>query len=282
MPDTLEMDHLKLYSLKDSPPLNGIDRMRTTACIATTLTWLVIGHAPSAVAQEPSITTLQFIAPGDNELKQEAMGCGLQLGFAYVIDNVEGSRSGRVELEAPGRVSVTTFKGAANGSIGKGRRQAFVREVTHSPERCSVTFRAEGPSEGFKKGRLVNLWEEPDFSPLDVLVQSYKFQYEFSLPSEFPTDAVLANFDRLADKGCSHVGYSMRLGFDFRNDGPDRIYCLAVDGKQQPARVNCGPYRNGSKCTVFAVLQAKREGGVISALDGTRLLHEAVTKIVND
>lgn len=256
--------------------------MRTTACIAATLTLLAIGTSLSAVAQEPSNTTLLFIAPGDNELKQEAMGCGIQLGFAYVINNVEGSRSGRVELEAPDRVLVTTFKGGWDGSIGKGRKQAFVREVARTSDGCSVMFRANGPSEEYKKGRLMNLWGEPEFSPLDVLAQSYKFQYEFSLSSEFPADAVLANFDRMADKGCSNASYSMRLGFDFRNDGADRVYCLTTGGKPQPVRVSCGPYRNGSKCTFFAVLQAKQEGSGISAIDGAKLLREAVTSIVND
>ena len=91
-----------------------------------------------------------------------------------------------------------------------------------------------------------------------------------------------ANFDRLADKGCSNVGYSTRLGFDFRNDGADRVYCLTVGDKPQPARVNCGPYRNGSKCSFFAVLQAKREGDVVSALEGAARLRKAVTAVVND
>ena len=257
------------------------DNMRTVTCLALALGSLVIGTTQDAPAQSASDTRLQFIAPGDNEFQDEAMGCGIRLGFAYVIDNVEGSRSGRVEKVADG-IAVTTFEGAADGSIGKGRKQAFARTITKTSDACSVELKALGAPEPYKKGRLVNLWDEPDFSPVDVLAQSHKFQYAFSLPSEFTSEAVLANFDRLADAGCAKGDYSTRLGFDFRSSESDAVYCLEVGEKTQPVRVDCAPYRNGSKCSFFAILQSTQEGSVIQAMKGAKSLRGAVTKILND
>lgn len=250
------------------------------------LTLVGLGVLGASSAQEPVNArdggTLVFVAPADNENSDEGLGCGATFGFSYVIDNVKGSRSGKVEHESADVVLITTFKGAANGSTGKGERQRFKFLQEASPESCTLSFQADGAAEPYKKGSFMNLWEVPDFSPTAVLRDTFKVRYEFSIPSEYPPDSVIANFDRLADKGCNNVGYPRALGFDYENGVGDPVYCVKVGEKVQPVRLGCVPYRNGTICTASAVLQTSREGNRYSAIEGARLLRESVDEIIND
>lgn len=249
------------------------------------LTFVGLGILGASSAQEPTAPdggTLVFVAPPDNENNEEGLGCGATFGFSYVIDNVKGSRSGKIERESADAVLVTTFKGAANGSTGKGESQRFKLSQKASSDSCTLTFQADGAAKPYKKGKFMNLWEVPDFSPTAVLKDTFKVQYKFSTPSEYPVDSVIANFDRLADKGCNTLGYPRDLGFNYRNGVGDPVYCVKVGEKVQPVRIGCVPYRNGTMCTASAVLQTVHDGNHYSTIEGARLLREGIHGIINN
>lgn len=281
------MGHLKLYSLIDGPSLDvEEDAMKQlTMLVVFCLTGFALLGNVSGQQREPSDGTLEFIGPGDNELRDAADACGMAFGFSYVISQTEGLRKGNVDDISANQVKVTTFKGAADGTIGKGARQVFHREIARSTERCSLKFKAESEPEPYKAGKIMNWWDEPKFSPTDVLRDTYKFRYRFSLATNYPADAVIANFDRIADKGCQNSTYSRGtggVGFDYRNGVGDPVYCIRVGENAQPVQLGCVPYRNGSKCTAFAVLQSAKDGDTVSALEGAKLLRERVDAIAND
>lgn len=227
--------------------------------------------------------TLEFIGPAGNELQDSVNNCGVFFGFSYVTDQSGGGlRKGRVDDISINQIKVTTFKGGAAGTMGKGLQQVFHREVARSDTQCSLRLKAAGAPESYKVGKIMNWWDEPSFSPTDVLLDSYKFNYSFSVATDYPAEAVLANFDRIADKECYNSSYSRGVAFDFQNSVRDPVYCIQVGTKVQPVRIGCAPYRKGSKCTAFAVLQSVRDGEKFSALEGATLLREKIKAIVND
>src|SRR5580765_2598678 len=158
-------------------------------------------------AQAVPVETVRFIGPGDNEVADGAIGCGVSFGFQKVINNVEGSSSGMVRPNGDGTIDVQTFKGSEGGNIGKGVTQRFKRKVERTPATCTLELVTDGAEAHYKKGKLINLWDEPSFSPTDVLRNSPVFPYKITFDSEYAKEAVLANFDRLADKGCAHWLY---------------------------------------------------------------------------
>jgi hypothetical protein len=238
--------------------------------------------AAESPAEPPEAQPISFIGPAVNAVDDEGVGCGIQFGFSYAVSQTDGKRSGTVQSTSTDGVLVTTFQGAHDGRTGKGAIQRFSRKIERTDIACTVTLTPSGPVEEYKIGKLLNLWESPRFSPSDVLKQSFKFEYRVDLLSTQDVEHTLANFDRLADRGCSRLSYPRELGFDYRNDRGDLVYCIKVGEKSQPVKVSCTLHRKGTLCSTFAILQAVPTGNAISAIEGERRLKAAVESITAD
>ncbi len=230
----------------------------------------------------PSIKGYTFIAPGHNDPKLEEFACGIRFGFSQVINSVEGSRLAELKRTGPETAELTTFTGSDDFRIGKGVLHEISAVTARDETKCTVkiVILNEKP---FKRGSFMNLWKAPPFTSEDVLVQTHKFLYQPSFISPYPATSLIANFERLAVKGCNNVGYgaASELPRDLRGNY-DGVYCVKVDGKYIPTRPDCRPYRDGSKCTVLAVIAANRSERTFDARPSADSLRKAIEAILQD
>jgi len=256
--------------------MNKIKTLALTIVLATS------SVAAQGSAEPPEYQPISFVGPAVDAVDDEGVGCGIQFGFSYAVSQTDGKRSGTVQPTAHDGILVTTFQGTHDGQIGKGAIQRFSRKIERTDIACTLTLTPSGPAEEYKKGKLLNMWESPRFSPSDVLRQSFRFAYRVDILSTQDVEHTLANFDRLADRGCNRHSYPRELGFDYRNDQGDPVYCVNVGDKSQPVKVSCTLHRNGAFCSAFGILQAVSEGDAISAIDGERRLKLAIEAIIAD
>lgn len=229
-----------------------------------------------------SIKGYTFIAPGDNDPKLEEFACGIRFGFSQVISNVEGSRLAELKRTGPETAELTTFIGSDDFRIGKGVLHDISAVTARDGTKCEVTI-AILNAKPFKRGGFMSLWKAPSFTAADVLVQTHKFLYQPSFISPYPAASLIANFERLAVKGCNNVGYgaASELPRDLRGNY-NGIYCVKVEGKYIPTLPDCRPYRDGSKCTVLAVIAANRSERTFDARPSADNLRKAIEAILQD
>lgn len=234
-------------------------------------------HADDA----PVAGSYTFIAPGDNTLGVEEFACGVRFGMRQVINNVQGARYGELKRIDEGSAELTTFVGSQDFGIGKGVRHPVGVKVEKTDDQCMVFLDIKG-AEPFKKG-LIYLGQPPSFSAADVLVETHKFLYRPSFTSDFPADSLMANFDRLAVKSCNNVGHSSSRSIPSdMTGGFEKVYCVKTSQGYVPTVPECAPYRNGSRCTVLAVLIPERNGNTFDARSAAQELRSAVDAILLD
>ncbi|PNS08866.1 hypothetical protein [Solilutibacter silvestris] len=232
-------------------------------------------------AQQIESSALIFIGPGDNLNLNDDIGCGMSFGFVTVADNVHGTRSGQIQLKGPNLIGVWTFNGSADESTGKGTKQEFRKTVNRNQSTCTLTLVPNGAPERYKKGGLVNIWPEPEFLPISVLKETPQFLYEVSYTSEFKKEAVLANFDRLTDKNCSHHYIQNHLG-EIDSSYGDGVYCITINNKPRRAHLECVTYHDGSKCTVTTRLEYVQVGDKFDAIQDAKYVRSEIIKIFKD
>ncbi|WP_157581315.1 hypothetical protein [Spongiibacter tropicus] len=126
---------------------------------------------------------------------------------------------------------------------------------------------------------------QPHFSWLDLSSKDLKetlssagYPWKFEVNSEFPGDAVYANFQRLsrAEKS-SGQGYTDDVtGKIFK----ERFW-LKVGTSDIPVTIETYPYRNGSKVIVNAKLSPVVSGNELNYVEAIKLLEQRVKEIVN-
>lgn len=252
-------------------------RIKALALTAGVISSAVAAQGPMGLVE---VEPISFIGPAVNALEDEGIGCGIQFGFSYAVSQIDGKRSGTVQPTSPDGVLVTTFQGAHDGRTGRGTTQRFSRKINRTDSACTLTLTPNGPIEDYKKGKLLNLWESPRFSPSDVLKQSVKFAYRVDILSPQDVEHTLANFNRLADRGCNRLSYPRELGFDYRNDEGDLVYCVKAGDKAQPVKVSCTLHRRGALCSIFGILQSVPDSKAISAIGAEQRLRAAIEAII--
>lgn len=243
-------------------------------CVALSSTSNIRAEDASSAAHG----TYEYRMPSDATV-DEGAGCGVYIGFERAIDNVRGSMYGRVTRERDGTGTLSLFDGSYDLSVGKGFNHPLV--LATSSDAASCTVRASvGVGEPFKRG-LFSL-AKVTFTPEDVMRETPKFVYSVEIPSAYPAEATLANFDRLAAKDCNNVGVPASGLFPRNVEREGNRYCIAVGGRPHDAFVKCVPYRNGSMCRVRAALTAKPEGNTWDLVSEGADFKAAATAIIEN
>lgn len=255
----------------DEAALNSPDASKPTAADASI----------RSDSLDPS-TTFTFIAPPDIDQSLGGFECGIRFGMRQVISNVEGGRYGELKRTGPATAELTTFVGSQEFEVGKGVLHDLAVAVEKDEQKCAVSLSIL-TAKPFKRKGFLNMWSEPPFTAADILIQTHKFLYRPSFISAYPAAALMANFDRLAIKSCNNVGVplSRQLPIELRGD-VSRMYCIKVDGQNIPVVPECHPYRDGSQCTVLALLIAEPMDKLFDARPSAAKLRASIESILSD
>ncbi|MEW9798552.1 hypothetical protein [Alteromonas sp. CYL-A6] len=152
--------------------------------------------------------------------------------------------------------------------------QYKIREkITRSGDINTITYQ---PMTVLKKdGGLLLPIPAPDLDIADYL-STTQFTYKFEVDSQYPSDSVKANFDRLMNKtsdsfrfyGAETTSSTLKLQDSYMYDLGDAFSVILVESF---------PYRNGSKVVVNVIIETKQTpNGVI---DVEKLLNQVKSKV---
>jgi hypothetical protein len=231
----------------------------------------------------PASTAWTFIGPADNDPTLAGFACGIRFGMEEVGDRAQGIRSAELQRTGETTAQLTTFVGSQDSMVGKGVRHDVGVVVTKNENQCSVSLDIRTAEPFIKGGKFLNLWKPPSFTAADVLVQTHQFLYRPSFTSQYPAEALMANFERLGVKACNDVGvpYSRQLPRELRGD-INKMYCVKVDGENIPTVPECHPYRNGSQCTALVLLAPQRNDRTFDARPSAAKFRAAIDAILNN
>ena len=106
-----------------------------------------------------------------------------------------------------------------------------------------------------------------------------QFKTKFEINSEYPSQSVKANFDRMMNK--ARRDFRIYGNTNSKLDLED-YYMVDVEGAQVVMLVESFPYRNGSKVVVNAVVQTRKSSnGVIDVAAIMKSIEEKVAQVVN-
>lgn len=149
----------------------------------------------------------------------------------------------------------------------KTERTAEVNLVTYQPVKMS----------SYRQG-LIFTFPVPNMDIADYLSNT-QFTTRFELNSDYPSQSVKANFDRLMNK--ARRDFRIYGNTNSKLDLED-YYMLDVNGAQVVMLVESFPYRNGSKVVVNAVIQTRKaSSGLIDVAAIIKSVKQKVAEVIN-
>lgn len=162
-----------------------------------------------------------------------------------------------------------------NGVAGSGSVYTITETTKRTSDASIVTYQPVKMS-SYQQGLILS-FPVPQMDIADYLSNS-QFKTKFEVNSEYPSQSVKANFDRMMNKARSDFRF---YGTNSQLDLED-YYMVDVDGAQVVMLVETFPYRNGSKVVVNAVVQThKSNTGIIDVAAIMKSVEEQVAKVVN-
>lgn len=176
-----------------------------------------------------------------------------------------GNESGNVIVE----------KRTHNGTIGSGAVYTVNETTERTSESNIVTYQPVKMS-SYQQG-LILPFPVPSMDIVDYLSNT-QFKTKFEINSEYPSQSVKANFDRLMNK----VRKNFRIYGSNSKLALDDYYMLDVEGAKVVMLVESFPYRNGSKVVVNAVVQTQKSNNNVIDVDSIIKSVEAkIAKVIN-
>ncbi|MCZ4337636.1 hypothetical protein [Shewanella colwelliana] len=162
-----------------------------------------------------------------------------------------------------------------NGVAGSGSVYTINETTERTSDSSIVTYQPVKMS-SYQQGLLLPF----PIPKMDIAnyLSNTQFKKKFELNSEYPSQSVKANFDRMMNKARSDFRF---YGTNSRLDLED-YYMVDVDGAKVVMLVETFPYRNGSKVVVNAVVQThKSNTGIIDVAAIMKSVEEQVSKVIN-
>ncbi|PKG36963.1 hypothetical protein [Psychromonas sp. Urea-02u-13] len=140
-------------------------------------------------------------------------------------------------------------------------------------------FQTKSYQQGF-----IGKFDVPNFNVQQYLSTS-QFSVKFEINSEYPSDAVKANFDRVLPKkqySKEDMQKMMLAKLSGKKVSSEDLYVLDVDGNDTWLQVEAFPYRKGSKVVIKAMLNTNPNGGnTVNLSDLIEKIKLNVTEIVD-
>ncbi len=173
---------------------------------------------------------------------------------------------------------VIVEKKTHNGLVGSGAVYTINEKTERTADSSIVTYQPVKKS-SYKQG-LILPFAVPNMDITSYL-SNIQFKTKFEINSDYPSQSVKANFDRLMKK--AHRGFRYHGSTSTTSKlALEDSYMVDVEGVQVVMLVESFPYRNGSKVVVNAVVQTRKSNsGVIDVTTIMKRIEEKVTEVIN-
>ncbi|MCL1139384.1 hypothetical protein [Shewanella pneumatophori] len=177
---------------------------------------------------------------------------------------------------AQGKDSILVERRVHNGIAGSGAVFSIDKKTERTEKATIVTYQPVKMS-SYHEGLLFS-FGIPKLDITNYLSQS-QFKTKFEVDSDYSSQSVKANFDRLMQK----ASRDFRIYEENTNSKLDLedYYMVDLDGAQVVMLIETFPYRDGSKVVVNAVVQSKETGsGLVDVSAILKSVEEKVSQVV--
>ncbi|MEI8654058.1 hypothetical protein P4S57_15885 [Pseudoalteromonas sp. Hal273] len=244
-------------------------KVMTVAMLASALT-ACKSTPPPAEVQLTNIPSVSYKMPLDQSI---------DISFNAYNTCVSSGDSGCVKYDsiktAESSGDFLVEKRVHNGTIGSGAVYTIKQSTERTADANIVTYQPVKMTP-YQQGFILP-FAVPSID-IAAYLKNSQFKTKFEINSEYPSQSVKANFDRLMKK----VHGRFRIYGSNSKLGLEDYYMTTVDGAKVVMLVESFPYRNGSKVVVNAIIETKKSNkNVIDVAEILKSVKAKVAEVTN-